>query len=108
MPAHEPLAVGVYDDLEKAERTMDALRRAGFPAEEIGIIGNVDNQKQSAVPTPANLKVPEANARNGLVGGAVLGAIIGLVVIAVIPGIGWVSGGGRAFEIVGGIILGAA
>ena len=71
MPAHEPLAVGVYDDLEKAERTMDALRRAGFPAEEIGIIGNVDNQKQSAVPTPANLKVPEANARNGLVGGAV-------------------------------------
>jgi len=108
MPAQEPLAVGVFDDLEKAERTMDALRRAGFPSDEIGIIGNVNNQKQSAVPTPADTKVPETNARNGLVGGAILGAIIGLVVIAVIPGIGWVSGGGRLFEIVGGVILGAA
>lgn len=108
MPANEPLAVGVFDDLDKAEQTMDALRRAGFPSEEIGIIGNMDHQKQGAVPTPAHVKAPESNAVNGMVGGAVMGAIIGLVVIAVIPGIGWVSGGGRLFEIVGGVILGAA
>lgn len=102
---NEPAAVGVYDNLEKAERTIDELRRAGFPSDEIGIIGHVGPEE--TVSTPRELQQPEENVIRGFVQGSILGAVTGLMVILVIPGLGEVSGFGRWFEFVGGAALGA-
>jgi hypothetical protein len=104
-PPNEPSAVGVFDNLEKAERTIDELRRVGFSADEIGIIGHVGEEQ--SVPKPLQMQAPEDNAINGLIEGSILGAIIGTFVILVIPGLGEVSGLGRWFEFIGGAALGA-
>ena len=101
--SEQPTAVGVFDDIEKAERTLDELRRAGFQSDEIGIIGHVDD---GTVPTPPNVKAPEDNTIGGLLRGALCGAIVGTLVIVVLPGIGEVTFG-RWFEILGGALLGA-
>ncbi len=103
--SNEPTAVGVFNDLDKAERTIDELRRAGFQSDEIGIIGHVGQDQ--TVPTPPETHVPEENAVTGFVRGAVIGAIVGAFVILVIPGLADVAGLGRWFDIVGGAALGA-
>lgn len=107
MDTNEPTAVGVFDDLEKAERTIDELRHAGFQADEIGIIGHVGQQAET-VPTPPAMHAPEENAINGIIRGGILGTLVGVLVSIVIPGMGEVTGTGRWFEIIGGAALGAA
>src|SRR6266568_1137420 len=94
---NEPSAVGVFNDLDKAERTIDELRRAGFQSDEIGIIGHVGQDQ--TVPTPPETHVPEENAVTGFVRGAGIGAIVGAFVILVIPGLADVAGLGRWFDI---------
>lgn len=101
----EPNAIGVYDNLDTAERTIDELRRAGFPSDEIGIIGHVG--VEDAVPTPLQMHRPEDNAIAGLVRGGLVGAAVGALVILVIPGLGAVTGLGQWFEVLGGAALGA-
>jgi hypothetical protein len=101
----KPSAVGVFNDLDKAERTIEELRRAGFESDEIGIIGHVgENQPLSA---PPDVHPPEDNAITGIIRGGIIGAIVGLVVILMIPGLGEVTRLGYWFEILGGIIVGA-
>jgi hypothetical protein len=102
---NDPSAVGVFEDLEIAKRSIDDLRQAGFSDEEIGIIGNVG--EETVVPTPREMRQPEGNAILGFVQGSVVGAVIGLLVIAAIPGLAQVSEFGRWFELVGGAALGA-
>jgi len=102
MNANDPSAIGVYDDLQKAEHAIDDLRQAGFAGDEIGIIGRVPEE---AVPTKMHYQ--EDNAVTGLIRGAILGAAVGAFIMLVIPGIGEVAGLGRWFEVLGGAILGA-
>lgn len=45
---------------------------------------------------------------HGISEGGLWGSIVGFVVIIAIPGLGAVSGAGRWFEVLGGIVLGAA
>lgn len=106
MATHEPTEVGVFDDLGKAEATIDELRQAGFRQEEIGIIGHM-GENQNTIPVPAGVKAPETTAISGFMTGSLVGLLIGTLVILVIPGLGDVSGAGRWFEILGGAILGA-
>ncbi len=107
LTTQEPASVGVFDDIGKAEATIDELRQHGFRQEEIGIIGHV-GENQETIPVPAGVKAPETNAISGFMTGALLGVLIGALVILVIPGLGEVSGMGKGFEILGGAILGAA
>jgi hypothetical protein len=102
--SNEPSAIGVCDDLEKAENAIDELRQAGFASNEIGIIGHVDDGR---VPSPAAMHAPEENAINALVKGGLLGSVVGAFVILVIPGLGEVTGHGQWFEVAGGAALGA-
>jgi len=101
----EPSAVGVFNDLESAERTIDELKHAGFAPDEIGIIGHVGDDQ--TVPTPVDTHAPEESTIAGFVRGGLGGCIIGALVALIIPGLGAVSGLGHWFEIVGGAILGA-
>ncbi len=103
--SNDPSAIGVYDDLAKAERAIDELRRAGFKGDEIGIIGHVAD---GAVPTPPQMHAPEENAVLALARGGILGAIVGAFVILVVPGLGEVAGVGHWFDVLGGAVLGAA
>jgi len=98
-------ALGVFTDLDQAEHSVTELRRAGFAASEIGIIGHVGNR---LIPVPLAMRAPEDNAAEGLTYGGILGAIIGTIVMLVIPGLGDLSGAGKWFEFVGGAVLGAA
>src|SRR6266480_3749576 len=86
----DPSAIGVYNDLDKAEHAIDELRLAGFKSDEIGIIGHVASADK--VPTPPEMHAPEENAITGLIRGGLIGAVVGAFVILVIPGIGKVAG----------------
>jgi hypothetical protein len=88
-----------------AERTIEELRRAGFPEDEIGIIGHVGPEE--TVPTPREMHHPEENALTGFLRGGIMGGAIGALVIVAIPGMSEVTGLGRWFEILGGAVLGA-
>jgi hypothetical protein len=101
---NESSAIGVYDDIQKAEHAIDELRQAGFRSEEIGIIGHVADEQ---VPTPAKMHAPEENAMTAVLRGGIIGAIGGAFVILVVPGLGEVAGVGRWFDVVGGATLGA-
>jgi hypothetical protein len=103
--SNEPSAVGIFDNLDKAERTIDELRRAGFEPNEIGIIGHVGPDQ--TVPTPPETHVPEENAVNAFARGGIIGALVGAVVMLAIPGLAEIAGLGRWFEVVGGAALGA-
>jgi heat induced stress protein YflT len=107
MKTNEPSAVAVFDDLEHAERGIHELEQAGFSTNEIGVIGHVGSNQQ-AVPTPPEVTHSEVYATSGVLKGGIWGAIVGLLVIGIIPGIGGVSGAGRWFEILAGAALGAA
>jgi hypothetical protein len=101
----EPNAIGVFDDLDQAQQTINELQRAGFQPDEIGIIGHVGDSE--AVPAPLQTHAPEDNAITGMTRGAFIGAVVGALVILVIPLVSEVSGLGRWFDIVGGALLGA-
>src|SRR5437764_12931126 len=101
----EPSTIGVCDNLEQAEHVIEELRRAGFQQDEIGIIGHVYPDEK--VPTPREMHEPEENAISGFLRGGSVGAVVGAIVILVIPGIGAVAGQGAWFEVLGGAILGA-
>jgi hypothetical protein len=105
MTTEEPLTVGVFENLDQAQRTIDELQRRGFNSEEIGIIGHVGDE--TPVSTPPQMRPAEHNATRGVWSGALFGALVGAVVIVVIPGVAWVTQTGRWLEILCGIVLGA-
>jgi len=107
MKTNDPVSVGVFDDLEKAQHTLDELRHHGFSADEIGIIGHV-GANERGTPVPSSMRAPEQNAIRALCLGSMIGALVGCLVLVVVPGLGEISGLGRWFEILGGLILGAA
>lgn len=100
-------AVGVFDDLEKAKQTVDRLQQTGFPNDEIGIIGNVNDEHQP-VSAPPQMQAAEHVVARAVPVGGTFGAIIGALVMLVIPGLGLVAELGWWFELVGGAVLGAA
>jgi Na+/H+-translocating membrane pyrophosphatase len=103
--SNEPSAVGVCDNLEKAEHVIEELRRAGFQSEEIGIIGHVGPDEK--VSPPREMHTPEENAISGFLRGGAIGAIVGVIVVLVVPGLGAVAGQGPWFDVLGGALLGA-
>jgi len=102
----QPVSVGVFDNLDQAERTIDHLRQHGFAADEIGIVGHVGEEQ--SVSAPMTMKAPERNAMHGAWTGGLFGGIIGLLVMMVIPGLGAAAQAGWWFETLGGVVFGAA
>ena len=104
---HNESTVGVFTQLREAERSVEDLKRAGFAQDEIGIVGNV-SPDDAALPMAASAQAPEYNVTEGVLAGGLAGAIVGFVVLLAIPGLGEVSGFGRWFEWVGGLLVGGA
>jgi hypothetical protein len=74
--------IGLYPSREEAERAIDRLVQAGFPASEIGFIGPGEAGE------PEFKKAAAAGVGSGAVIGAIAGGLLGLASMAVAPGIG--------------------
>jgi hypothetical protein len=95
---HQPfrsIAVAVFDTAADAERSVQGLRRAGFGADEIGILepdADVEHARVTDA-APDGQDIP-SGVRGFSAAGAVIGGLLGAVTALVIPGIGAVVAGG--------------
>jgi hypothetical protein len=97
MMAQQSTVVGVFEDRLQADRAVDALRRAGFRDNQIGVALRFGGGVSDTGDIPATTE--ESHAGTGAVAGALtglgLGALAGLGVISgVIPVIGPAIAGG--------------
>ena len=87
-----------FDDRNDAERAINALKDAGFGADQIGVaMRDRDQQGQLVEDTGVSGSKVGKGAATGAVGGGVLGGLVGLLVgigALAIPGIGPVVAGG--------------
>lgn len=96
--------IGVYDSHDKAIVAASELKKSGFPASKISIIGKadlVDNHihvKSSTAPAVAEASI-------GVVTGTVLGILTGVGIFAV-PGLGFLFGAGAVVGAFAGLDFG--
>lgn len=98
--------VGVFESRADAERAVDALHRAGFRDDQIGVA--VRNADVPQVTT--NLGGGDeagTGAATGAVTGGVIGGLLGAAAAGLIPGIGPVLAGGILAGVLGGAATGA-
>jgi hypothetical protein len=99
-----PPVVGVFEDHAAAERAVEALRRAGFGQEQIGVV--VRHGDAQAAPRVEADTEPETGAAVGAVTGGVLGSLLGVAVALTLPGVGAAMAAGILAGILGGATLG--
>jgi len=99
--------VGVFADKAQAECAVDALSRAGFPLEKIGVIvrGGAPTGDRPVVQADV---APEEGAAAGAVAGGVLGSLAGAAVALTIPAVGPALAAGLLAGALGGATLGIA
>jgi hypothetical protein len=88
-------AVGIFENHDRAEEAVNALRRAGFPEEQIGFVARNLATPREGAPTDTREHHVAEGAAAGAVGGGAIGTIAGLAVAAgLIPPLGPVVAGG--------------
>jgi len=104
MNTQRSTVMGVFENRSQADRAVDALRRAGFQADRIGVVAR---DAKGTVTTSGTGE--ETYAEEGAIAGAVAGAGIGgLVGLGVIAGVIPVIGPAIAAGTLGTILLNAA
>jgi len=99
--------VGVFDDRSQAQQAVNALKRAGFTDEQIGVISRENGTGASG--TDSDDTYAGEGAVTGLAAGAGIGALWGLGILAgVIPGIGPAIAGGTLGVLLSSAAAGAA
>ena len=96
--------VGVYDTHEKAIEAVEKLKRAGFPVQQVSLIGKavvIDDLMR----VKNNRKIKNAPAIIGAILGPLLGILTGLKLFA-IPGLGFLFGIGAILGALAGFSLG--
>ena len=96
--------VGVYDTHEKAIEAVEKLKRAGFPVQQVSLIGKavvIDDLMR----VKNNRKIKNAPAIIGAILGPLLGILTGLKLFA-IPGLGFLFGIGAILGVLAGFSLG--
>lgn len=107
-PIQMPVRVGVFSSLINAERTVDALFRAGFRREEVSVLApaSVAAEFGGLAEQSASSKSAEGAAAGGAIG-ALLGGLGLIAGIAATGGIGVLAAGalGAGFGgVVGGLV----
>lgn len=98
--------VGIYDTHEKAIEAVEELNRAGFPVQQLSLIGKavvIDELMH----VKNNRRIKNAPAIIGAILGPILGILIGVKVFA-IPGLGFLFGTGAFLGALAGFPLGIA
>jgi hypothetical protein len=110
--ANRETVAALFREREDAERAVDALKNAGFSADQIGVAMR-DTTAQGEMAEHTGTKAG-AGAATGAVSGGLLGGLVGFLVgigALAIPGIGPVIAGGAlatAFGVAGGTAVAGA
>jgi rhodanese-related sulfurtransferase len=100
--------VGVFHDATQAQQAIQALKRAGFSDEQIGVMGRHHDEEMHGKNEEGE-SFAEEGAMTGLATGAGLGALWGLGIMAgVLPGIGPAIAGGTLGVLLSSAAAGAA
>ena len=75
----DSIAVGVFYDFEQAKQAIDALKKAGYNENEIGILARA---------SATGLDDTLSSAETGAVEGGVIGGVLGAAAALLIPGFG--------------------
>ncbi len=101
-------AAAVFQDRSHAERAVEELVRAGFAAEQIGVMA-LDAGPVVEPPAVETKTKAGEGAAAGAVSGGVLGGLLGAAVATVVlPGVGPVLAGGLLIAVLEGVAGGAA
>ena len=98
--------VGVYDTHEKAIEAVEELKRAGYPVQQVSLIGEaviIDDLMH----VRKNRWIKNVPAIIGAIAGPILGLLAGVKLFA-IPGLGFLFGIGAALGALAGFSLGIA
>lgn len=110
-------STAAFDSIDSARTAIDALRAAGVPESAMSVIG-ADGTATPASDLPEDDRVSggdgderltvdgEAHAMRGVIGGGVLGALLGVVAIA-LPGPGTIVAAGAIAAAGAGFLVGA-
>ena len=101
------VVVGVFDDRNAAEETVDELEHSGFSKDDVGFAIRGHDAVEGGMITDAPAK-DRHGALAGAATGAVAGGILGALAALVIPGIGPVLAGGILATALGFAGAGAA
>jgi hypothetical protein len=96
--------VGVYDTHEKAIEAVEKLKRAGFPVQQVSLIGKavvIDDLMN----VKHNRRIKNVPAYIGAILGPILGILTGVKLFA-IPGLGFLFGIGAVLGALAGFSLG--
>ncbi len=99
--------VGLFDTREAADRAIEALKSAGFPVENIGVVAR-DPSLASDVAADSSADEDDIGV---VAGGGVIGGVAGLLVglsAMTIPGIGLIVAAGPIAAAIAGAAVGAA
>ncbi len=100
--------LGIFEDQGHARQALQALRRAGFRDDQLGLAAR---EWIADAPDAAQVELQQTAGEGAVKGAAVggsLGAIAGAVAVGLIPGVGPVLAGGLLAGALGGAALGAA
>jgi hypothetical protein len=100
--------LGIFDDQDHALQAIQALRRAGFQDDQLGL---ASRHGVADAPELAQVEMQHSAGDSAVTGAAVgggLGAVAGAVAASVIPVAGPVLAGGLLVGALGGAALGAA
>ena len=104
------LAVGVYDNEEKATRAIEKLIEEDFPADRLSLLrktGGLGDDMLGLAYTNTAERV-KAWGEHGAAWGALWGLLAGATGLFVLPGVGPLLAAGPVVEALGGAIAGAA
>lgn len=104
--------VGVYETQEKALAAIQQLKAAGFPANQLSLLGHAREEGSTASGEEADpddfskqMKIGAVSVGVGAIVGPVLGALAGIGLLA-IPGLGVLVGAGALAGAVAGLDVG--
>jgi hypothetical protein len=104
--------VGIFQNPQEAQRAVMALKAAGIPDDEIGVVSRNQDDKIVGKPETKSAASGEgaaAGAATGAAAGAGIGALWGLGILAgVLPGIGPAIAGGTLGVLLSSAAAGAA
>lgn len=108
--------IGVYDNHELAVAAIQELKTAGFPANQISLLGHAredreltEEERLEAMDADHEFDKPIKIAATGLGVGAVLGPVLGVLAgvgILAVPGLGFIVGAGALAGAVAGLDAG--
>lgn len=96
--------VGVYETHDKAVQAVTELRKEGFPADQISILGRAD-LVNNHIAVKAGDTAEKVEVGAGVVAGAALGVLTGVGIFA-IPGLGFLYGAGALVGVLAGFDFG--